>query len=113
MTASVNDVLQGIHLVRATTQIEFLAFCHTIESWLSEHDKVGQTSSNRTQDPPTDSGSTTSFVGPAGRHRHIVLPLQTAKHRSQPETPVDGLVSLFPDLATYSPPHLLNIRAFR
>ncbi|KAH8081385.1 P-loop containing nucleoside triphosphate hydrolase protein [Filobasidium floriforme] len=39
-TASVNDVLQGIHLVRATTQIEFLAFCHTIESWLSEHDKV-------------------------------------------------------------------------
>jgi hypothetical protein len=41
LAASVNDVLAGIHLVRATTQIEFLAFCHTIESWLSEHDKVG------------------------------------------------------------------------
>ena len=36
----VTDILDGIHLVRATTQIEFLAFMHRLENWLSEHEKV-------------------------------------------------------------------------
>ncbi|WVQ72375.1 hypothetical protein IAR50_001927 [Cryptococcus sp. DSM 104548] len=34
------DIIQGIHLVRVSTQIEMLGLLHTLDDWLASHPKV-------------------------------------------------------------------------
>lgn len=36
----VEAVLSGIHLVRIATQVEMIAFLHTLDEWLDSHPKV-------------------------------------------------------------------------
>jgi RAD51-like protein 2 len=37
---AVSGLLQGIHLVRIPTQVQMIAFLHTIDEWVDEHPKV-------------------------------------------------------------------------
>jgi RAD51-like protein 2 len=37
---AVSDILRGVHLVRIPTQVQMIAFLHTIDEWVDEHPKV-------------------------------------------------------------------------
>jgi RAD51-like protein 2 len=37
---AVSGLLKGIHLVRIPTQVQMIAFLHTIDEWVDEHPKV-------------------------------------------------------------------------
>jgi RAD51-like protein 2 len=49
---AVSDILRGIHLVRIPTQVQMIAFLHTIDDWVDEHPKVSFSST--LQHAPSD-----------------------------------------------------------
>lgn len=38
--SAASNILRGIHLVRIPTQVQMIAFLHTIDEWVDEHPKV-------------------------------------------------------------------------
>jgi hypothetical protein len=38
--SAVSDALRGIHLVRIPSQVQMIAFLHTLDDWVDEHPKV-------------------------------------------------------------------------
>jgi RAD51-like protein 2 len=37
---AVSNMLRGIHLVRVPTQVQMIAFLHTLDEWIEEHPNV-------------------------------------------------------------------------
>jgi len=78
----VSNILRGIHLVRISTQVQMIAFLHTLDEWVDENPKVRMTHLERCLQ-----------AGQIGHYRYVELSLQTAKYGHERQKAYNGHVS--------------------